>query len=168
MKTTDIEKLYQEYVLPTYAQVPVCLVKGKGSRVWDLENKEYIDFFPGWGVSGLGHCHPEVVSAVKHQARKIMHISNNYLNVKQAKLAQALSKMAFPGRAFFCNSGAEANEAAIKFARKYGSDSGRFEIITTKLSFHGRTLGSIAATGQEKVRQGFGPVLPGFRLCGVQ
>lgn len=165
MKTKDIQKLYQEYVLPTYTQVPVCLVKGKGSRVWDLEGKEYLDFFPGWAVSGLGHCHPVVTSAIKEQARKIVHVSNNFLNPKQALLAQEISKSSFPARVFFCNSGAEATEAALKFARKYGSETGRYEVITMKQSFHGRTLAAITATGQDKVKKGFDPLPAGFKYA---
>lgn len=165
MNTQDIQLLYQEFILPTYTQVPLCLVKGKGSRVWDIQGKEYIDFFPGWAVSGLGHCHPEVVNAIKDQARKILHVPNNFLNVKQAFLAAELSKAAFPARAFFCNSGAEANEAAIKFARKYGAENGRFEIITMKKSFHGRTLAALTATGQEKVQTGYTPLPEGFRYA---
>lgn len=165
MNTSDVQKLYAEYVLPTYTHLPLCLVKGKGSRVWDLHGKEYLDFFPGWGVSGLGHCHPEVVSAIKDQARKILHISNNYLNLKQAQLAREIVKSSFPGRVFFCNSGAEAVEAAVKFARKYGHESGRFEIITMKNSFHGRTLAAITATGQEKYQKGFDPLPAGFRYA---
>lgn len=165
MKTQDIVQLYSQYILPTYTQVPVCLVKGKGSRVWDLEGKEYIDFFPGWAVSGLGHCHPAVVNAIKNQARKILHISNNFYNLKQVQLAAEISKHSFPARVFFCNSGAEASEAAIKFARKYGSDTGRFEIITFDRSFHGRTSGAMAATAQEKIRKGFDPLLAGFRYA---
>jgi len=162
VKTRDVQRLYAENVLPTYTQVPLCLVKGKGSRVWDLEGREYLDFFPGWAVSGLGHCHPAVVNAVKDQLRKILHISNNFLNLKQAELARTISEASFPSRVFFCNSGAEATEAAVKFARKYGHDSGRFEIITMKQSFHGRTLAAIAATGQEKVQKGFDPLPAGF------
>lgn len=162
MKTKDIAALYQEYILPTYTQVPVCLVKGKGSRVWDLEGKEYIDFFPGWAVSGLGHCHPIVTNAIKEQSRKIIHVANNFLNAKQALLGQELSKNAFPARSFFCNSGAEATEAAVKFARKYGHDSGRYEVITMRQSFHGRTLAAITATGQDKVKKGFEPLPAGF------
>ncbi len=165
MKTKDIQALYQQYVLPTYTQVSVCLVKGKGSRVWDLEGREYLDFFPGWAVSGLGHCHPAVVNAVKEQARKMFHVSNNFLNPKQALLAEAISKASFPARSFFCNSGAEATEAAVKFARKYGHDSGRYEIITMKQSFHGRTLAAIAATGQDKVKKGFEPLPAGFKYA---
>ena len=165
MKTKDIQNLYSGYVLPTYTQVPVCLVKGKGSRVWDINGKEYIDFFPGWAVSGLGHCHPAVVNAIKEQARKILHISNNFLNAKQAALAAEIIKNSFPGRVFFCNSGAEATESAVKFARKYGYDTHRYEIITMRQSFHGRTLAAITATGQDKVKKGFEPLPEGFRYA---
>jgi len=163
MKTTDVQKLYENYILPTYAQVPVCLVKGKGSKVWDLEGKEYLDFFPGWAVSGLGHCHPKIVSAIKEQAQKILHISNNFLNLTQARLAERMVKESFPGKVFFCNSGAEAVEASIKFARKFGHESGRFEIITMKNAFHGRTLAAVTATGQKKYLEGFGPLPEGFK-----
>lgn len=162
MKTTDVQKLYSEFVLPTYTQVPICLVKGKGSRVWDLEGKEYLDLFPGWGVSGLGHCHPAVINAIKHQARTLLHVPNNFLNLKQAELAGVISEVSFPARVFFCNSGAEANEGAIKFAKKYGSETGRFEIVTMKRSFHGRTLAAMRATGQEKFHQGFEPLMERF------
>lgn len=165
MKTREIQKLYEEYVLPTYTQLPVCLVKGKGSRVWDVEGKEYLDFFPGWAVSGIGHCHPMVSAAIKEQARKIIHVSNNFLNVKQALLAKEISTNAFPARSFFCNSGAEAADGAIKFARKYGHDTGRYEIITMKQSFHGRTLAALTATGQEKVQKGFNPLPEGFKYA---
>jgi acetylornithine/N-succinyldiaminopimelate aminotransferase len=162
MKTTDVQKIYDEYVMPTYTRLPVCLVKGKGSRVWDLEGKEYLDFFPGWAVSGIGHCHPRVVNAIKEQARKMLHVANNFLNIKQAELARTISEASFPARIFFCNSGAEANEGAIKFAKKYGSDTGRFEIITMKNSFHGRTLAAMRATGQDKFHQGFEPLMEKF------
>jgi acetylornithine/N-succinyldiaminopimelate aminotransferase len=162
MKTDDIQKLYEEYVMPTYTRVPVCLVKGKGSRVWDFEGKEYLDFFPGWAVSGIGHCHPIVVNAIKEQTRKILHVANNFMNPKQAELARTISEASFPSRIFFCNSGAEANEGAIKFAKKYGSETGRFEIITMKKSFHGRTLAAMRATGQDKFHQGFQPLMEKF------
>lgn len=165
MKTQDIQHLYSEYILPTYTQIPVCLVKGKGSRVWDLEGREYIDFFPGWAVSGIGHCHPDVVNAIKHQARKIIHISNNFLNVKQGELAREISVNGFPCKVFFCNSGAEASEGAIKFARRFGQKTGRFEIISFRKSFHGRTLGAMTATGQERIHQGFDPLPQGFRYA---
>jgi acetylornithine/N-succinyldiaminopimelate aminotransferase len=165
MKTNDVIKIYDEFVLPTYTKLPVCLVKGKGSRVWDLEGKEYLDFFPGWAVSGLGHCHPLVVNAIKEQARKMIHIPNNFYNLKQAQLAEEISHASFPSRVFFSNSGAEANEGAIKFARKYGSETGRYEIITMRQSFHGRTLATITATAQEKVQKGFAPLPEGFRYA---
>ena len=162
MKTNEVQKLYSQYLLPTYRQMPVCLVKGKGSKVWDLAGKEYLDFFPGWAVSGLGHCHPMVVSAIKEQAQKMLHISNNFLNLKQAQLAAEIVKSSFPGKLFFCNSGAEAVEAAIKFARKFGSATGRYEIISMRDSFHGRTLAAITATGQPKYQQGYEPLPVGF------
>ena len=165
MKTADVQKLYSEFVMPTYTRVPVCLVKGKGSRVWGLEGKVYLDFFPGWAVSGIGHCHPIVVNAIKEQARKMLHVANNFLNVKQAELARVISEASFPARIFFGNSGAEANEGAIKFAKKYGSESGRFEIITMKNSFHGRTLAAMTATGQEKFHEGFQPLMEKFRYA---
>lgn len=162
MKTNEVQKLYSQYLLPTYRQMPVCLVKGKGSKVWDLAGREYLDFFPGWAVSGLGHCHPMVVSAIKEQAQKMLHISNNFLNLKQAQLAAEIVKSSFPGKVFFCNSGAEAVEAAIKFARKFGSSTGRYEIISMRDSFHGRTLAAITATGQPKYQQGYEPLPVGF------
>lgn len=165
MKTTDVQKLYHEYVLPTYTQVPLCLVKGKGSWVWDLHGTKYLDFFPGWAVSGLGHCHPRVIHAVKEQSRKILHVPNNLLNPKQAELARTICEVSFPSRVFFCNSGAEANEGAIKFARKYGSETGRYEIITMQKSFHGRTLAAMSATGQEKFHEGFHPLVEKFHYA---
>lgn len=165
MKTRDVEKLYEEYVLPTYKRTAVCPVKGKGSRVWDLEGREYLDFFPGWGVSGIGHAHPRVTHAIKNQAKKIIHASNNFYILKQAQLAQAIVKNSFSSRVFFGNSGAEANEAAIKFCRLYGSDAGRHEMITFTKSFHGRTMGAMAATGQEKIHQGFYPLVEKFHYA---
>ena len=163
MNTKDIEALYQKYVLPTYSRTSVCLVKGKGSKVWDLEGKEYLDFFPGWAVSGLGHCHPAVVHALKHQAPKLLHVPNSFYSVKQAQLAQKIVERSFPGRVFFCNSGAEAMETAIKFVRKFGTGSGRYEMITMEGSFHGRTLAALTATGQEKYHKGFEPLPEGFK-----
>ena len=163
MKTKDVAALYDQYVLPTYTKVPLCLVKGKGLKVWDLEGREYLDFFSGWAVSGLGHCHPDVVRAITHQARKMIHIPNNYYGPKQAQLAQKIVQHSFPSRVFFCNSGAEAMEGAIKFAHKFGSVSGRFEIITMQGSFHGRTLAALTATGQEKYQKGFEPLPAGFK-----
>ena len=151
MNNQDVSNLYSQFVLPTYKQYPICLVKGKGSHVWDLEGKEYLDFFPGWAVSGLGHCHPEVIHAIKHQVGKILHVPNHFLNLQQAQLAREIIKASFPGRVFFSNSGAEAIEGAIKFARKFGHETGRYEIISMTQSFHGRTLGAMAASGPEKI-----------------
>jgi len=163
MTTEKILELYTDYIMPTYVQIPMALSKGKGARVWDAEGKEYLDFFPGWAVSGLGHCHPRVAKAVQKQVGKIIHISNNYLNELQGRLAQLIIKNSFEGKVFFSNSGAEANEGAIKLARKYGNSTKRYEIITMEKSFHGRTMACISATGQEKVKIGFEPLLEGFK-----
>jgi predicted acetylornithine/succinylornithine family transaminase len=161
MKITDIFTAYQDYILPTYTKTTLVFVKGKGSRLWDIQNKPYLDFFPGWGVGNLGHCHPKVMQAVRDQISKLIFIPNNYYHLPQAKLAKELIYWAFPGKVFFCNSGAEANEAAIKFSRKFGQ--GRFEIITFENSFHGRTLAALAATGQKKYQDGFEPLPAGFK-----
>jgi len=161
MKITDIFRAYQDYILPTYTKTPLVFVKGKGSRLWDIQNKPYLDFFPGWGVGNLGHCHPKVMQAVREQVGKLIFIPNNYYHLPQAKLAKELIYWTFPGKVFFCNSGAEANEAAIKFSRKFGQ--GRFEIITFENSFHGRTLAALAATGQKKYQNGFEPLPVGFK-----
>ncbi|MDD5504680.1 MAG: aspartate aminotransferase family protein [Candidatus Omnitrophica bacterium] len=158
----EIINLANSYILNTYKRVPVVFVKGRGSYVWDQDGKKYLDFFPGWAVSGLGHCHKSVVSSVIRQLKEIIHVSNNYYSYPQAVLAQKLSASAFGGKVFFCNSGAEANEAAIKLARAYGSRDGRYKIITMEKSFHGRTMATLTATGQEKVKTGFYPLLEGF------
>ncbi|MDP8262768.1 MAG: aspartate aminotransferase family protein [Candidatus Ancaeobacter aquaticus] len=155
--------LYDKYVLNTYTKTPIVFVKGKGSYLWDDKGNKYLDFFPGWGVSGLGHCPKAVVSAIKKQVDTLMHISNNYYNELQGKLAEIISKQSFGGKVFFCNSGAEANEAAIKLVRKYGSKVGRYEVITMLKSFHGRTLAAVSATGQKQFHDGFRPLVPGFR-----
>ncbi|MFA5146291.1 MAG: aspartate aminotransferase family protein [Candidatus Omnitrophota bacterium] len=161
-KTAKVVHVYDKYIMDTYKRVPLCLEKAKGARVWDIDGREYLDFFPGWAVSGTGHCHPKVVKAIEGQAKKILHVSNNYYSGMQAKLAEAIIKNSFPGKVFFANSGAEANEAAVKLARKYGHDKGRFEVITMTKSFHGRTLAMITATGQDKVKHGFEPLPQGF------
>lgn len=155
--------LYNKYIIPCYTKNPVVIVRGKGSLVWDNAGKRYLDLFPGWGVNGLGHCHPGVVNAVKKQAKKLIHVPNNYYIEPQARLAQLLIGNSFPGKCFFCNSGAEANEAAIKITRKYGNQNNRYEIITCDNSFHGRTLATITATGQKKYQEGFEPLVPGFK-----
>ena len=163
---TNTEKIiekYNKYIMPTYIHSDVALVKGRGIKVWDAEGTEYLDFFPGWAVSGLGHCHKKVVAAVREQVKKIIHVSNNYYNELQGDLAEQIIGNSFEGKVFFANSGAEANECAIKLARKYGSPNGKYEIITMEKSFHGRTLATITATGQDKVKIGFAPLPEGFR-----
>lgn len=161
MKQEEIFESYKEYILPTYTKVARIFVKGKGSKLWDIHDKEYLDFFPGWGVGNLGHCHPKVMSAVRDQVSKLIFIPNNYYHPGQAALAKEIIYRAFAGKVFFCNSGAEANEGAIKFCRKFGAGS-RYEIITFENSFHGRTLGALAATGQKKYQEGFAPLPQGF------
>lgn len=161
MKQQEVFDNYKDYIMSTYTKVPLVFVKGKGSRLWDMQNKVYLDFFPGWGVGNLGHCHPKVMQAVRDQISKLIFIPNNYYHILQAKLAGEIIYWAYPAKVFFCNSGAEATEAAIKFSRKYGC--GRYEIITFQDSFHGRTLGALAATGQQKYQQGFAPLPEGFK-----
>jgi len=161
MKMEEIFQAYKEYILPTYIKFPLVFVKGKGSRLWDIYNKVYLDLFPGWGVGNLGHCHPKVMSAVRDQISKLIFIPNNYYHIPQAKLAKEIVFWSYPAKVFFCNSGAEANEGAIKFSRKFGK--GRYEIITFDNSFHGRTLAAIAATGQKKYQEGFSPLPVGFK-----
>jgi acetylornithine/N-succinyldiaminopimelate aminotransferase len=161
MKIQEIFESYKNYIMPTYTKTPLVFVKGKGSRLWDIQGKEYLDFFPGWGVGNLGHCHPKVMQAVRDQISKLIFVPNNYYNVPQAKLAKELTRWTYPSKVFFCNSGAEANESAIKLSRKFGM--GRFEIITFDNSFHGRTLATLAATGQKKYQQGFQPLPEGFK-----
>jgi len=161
MKKEEIFKEYGEHILPTYLKIPLVFVKGKGSRLWDIHNRVFLDFFPGWGVNNLGHCHPKVMSAVRDQSARLIFVPNSFYNLCQAQLARELSFYTFPAAYFFCNSGAEANEAAIKFARQFGA--GRHEIITFENAFHGRTMGALAATGQEKYQRGFEPMLSGFK-----
>ena len=161
-QTEEVMQLYYEYVMPTYTKSPLVMVKGKGIKAYDIEGKEFLDFFPGWAVSGLGHCHPKVVKAIKGQVGKIIHVSNNYYNELQAKLAKKIIENSFDGKVFFCNSGAEAVESAIKLARKVGYPSGKYEIITMEDSFHGRTLAAITATAQPKYQEGFAPLPGGF------
>ncbi|KPK98626.1 MAG: acetylornithine aminotransferase [Omnitrophica WOR_2 bacterium SM23_72] len=161
MKKEEVFQSYKDFIMPTYTKVPLTFVKGKGSKLWDFQGRVYLDFFPGWGVGNLGHCHPKVMQAVRDQVSKLIFIPNNYHHVPQAKLAKEIVYRTYPAKVFFCNSGAEANEAAIKFARKYGA--GRYEIITFENSFHGRTLAALAATGQKKYQEGFAPLPEGFK-----
>jgi acetylornithine/N-succinyldiaminopimelate aminotransferase len=162
MNKLEILKTYDDYILSTYTRIPVIFVKGKGMTLIDITGKKYLDFFPGWGVNNVGHCHPKVMSAVRDQIGKLIHIPNNLHHPHQAKLAKIIIQNSFPGKVFFCNSGAEACEAAIKFARAYGKGD-RYEIITMENSFHGRTLGALTATGQPKYQAGFAPLVPGFK-----
>ncbi len=143
-------------LLPVYSP-ELLLVRGNGSWVWTLDGGKYLDFATGIGVCSLGHSHPKISEAVARQAARLSHVSNLYLTQPQTELAELLLKEAFPGRVFFANSGAEANEAMIKLARKHGNTSGKSEIITMENSFHGRTLATLAATGRKKYREGFGP-----------
>jgi acetylornithine/N-succinyldiaminopimelate aminotransferase len=165
MTNEEIISLNSRYLMAVYPRAPIALVRGQGCRVWDADGNEYLDFFASTIVASLGHAHPRVTRAINEQAGKILHVSNLHHSEPQARLAELLCTHSFADRVFLCNSGAEANEAAIKLARKYGADhgDGRFEIITALGSFHGRTIATITATGQEKVRRGFQPLPEGFR-----
>ncbi len=160
LSSQEIRDLTSKYLMPNYRRLPVTVVRGQGSRVWDADGKEYLDLFPGWGVSGLGHCHPRVVEAVREQAGRIFHMANNFQVAEQAYFAQILSTKGSGQQCFFSNSGAEANEGAIKLARLYCQP--KYKIITLMNSFHGRTFAAISATGQPSYQAGFTPVVPGF------
>lgn len=165
----EIKKILEEsnhYIMNTYDRLPLVLRKGRGMHVWSSEGKEYLDFVGGIAVNILGHCHPRIVIALQKQAQRLLHVSNLYHNEPQIKLAKLLVEHSFADKVFFCNSGAEANEAAIKLARKYAKENmqgNRFEIITALNSFHGRTLAALTATGQKKFQKGFEPLVAGFR-----
>ncbi len=166
MSNADLIALAEKYVAPTYGRYPVALVRGEGCRVWDADGKEYLDFVSGIAVCNLGHCHPAVTEAMRRQAGELVHVSNLYHIEPQIRLAQRLAENSFGDKTFFCNSGTEACEAAIKLARKFSYKNhgeGRHEILTFDLSFHGRTMASLSATAQEKFHKGFGPLLDGFR-----
>ncbi|MFO7749323.1 MAG: acetylornithine transaminase [Desulfobacteraceae bacterium] len=153
------------YILNTYPRQQTVFVKGRGSTLWDDKGRSYTDFLAGIAVAGLGHCHPGVVRAMAEQAEKLIHVSNLYYTEPQAELAELLVEKSFADKVFFANSGAEANEAAIKLARRYFSqknETGRFKIITMDKSFHGRTMATLSATGQAKIKQGFSPLVDGF------
>jgi acetylornithine aminotransferase len=155
-----------KYIMRTYGRYPIVPVRGEGCRLWDADGKEYLDFLGGVAVNNLGHCHPKVVAALQKQAAELIHCSNYYQIPQQIELAELLCNHSFADKAFFCNSGAEANEAAIKLARKYSRDTygpERYEIITAADSFHGRTMATVSATGQEKVQRFFDPLLHGFK-----
>ena len=166
MDTKTLMEWSGKYHTPNYGRTPICLVRGDGLRVWDSDGREYLDFTSGLAVTSLGHCHPRVTGAIQEAAATLLHVSNIFFTAPQAHLAKLLCEHSFADRVFFGNSGAEANEAAIKLARKYAKDrlaSDRFEIIATRNSFHGRTLATVSATGQEKYQHGFEPMLPGFK-----
>jgi predicted acetylornithine/succinylornithine family transaminase len=153
---------FERHVIPNYRRFPVCLVRGEGSHVWDAEGNRYLDLFPGWGCNLIGHCPPRVVEAVREQVGQLIHVPNTWYIEAQGAFAQALSERSFGGQCFFCNSGAEANEAAIKLARAHGHESGRYKIVTMLNGFHGRTYAALTATAQPKYHAGFEPMVPGF------
>jgi len=157
----ETAELFRDYVIPNYGRFPVALVRGEGSWVWDDQGRRYLDFFPGWGCNLLGHCPPTVVEAVQRQVAQLIHVPNTWHTEVQGRWAKLLSERSFGGQAFFCNSGAEANEAAIKLARLHASDS-RYKIITFEGGFHGRTYAATSATAQPKYHEHIGPLLPGF------
>ncbi|MBK9307496.1 MAG: acetylornithine transaminase [Nitrospira sp.] len=165
MPTEELKDDAATYLMQTYSRQPISIARGRGAKVYDLEGREYIDFVGGIAVNVLGHGHPDLVQAIQRQAAQLIHTSNLYYTEPQVRLARLLVDHSFADRVFFCNSGAEANEAAIKLARRYGHErhgAKRFEVITMKNSFHGRTLGMLTATGQDKVQKGFEPLMPGF------
>ena len=166
MNSEGIYSLSDAHVMQTYRRYPLALVRGRGMKVWDADGREYLDFLAGIAVCNLGHCHPLVVHAIAEQAKTLMHVSNLYYIEPQAQLAAMLAEKSFADRVFFCNSGAEANEAAIKLARRYAREVRGIEaaeIITMNYSFHGRTMATLSATGQEKIQIGYQPLLTGFR-----
>jgi acetylornithine aminotransferase/acetylornithine/N-succinyldiaminopimelate aminotransferase len=164
---TSTAEVYDAYVVKNYARPALTLVRGRGCSVWDDQDREYLDFTSGIGVSALGHCHPVWVEAVRRQAGELIHVSNLFRNPLQGELARQLVLRSGPGRVFFCNSGAEANEALLKLARLHGikksGEEGRcFKVICAQHAFHGRTFGGMSATPQEKIQKGFRPLVPGF------
>jgi acetylornithine/N-succinyldiaminopimelate aminotransferase len=161
--TSDTIAQFDRYVIGNYRRYPVCLVRGEGSWIWDAEGNRYLDFFPGWGCNLVGHCPPKIVEAVREQVGLLIHVPNTWYMEAQGQFAEMLSERSFGGKAFFCNSGAEANEAAIKLARAVGNPQGRSTIITMEGGFHGRTYAALTATAQPKYHAGFEPMVPGFR-----
>jgi acetylornithine aminotransferase/acetylornithine/N-succinyldiaminopimelate aminotransferase len=166
MDTKTLMEWSAKYHTPNYGRTPIVLVRGEGTRVWDSDGKEYLDFTTGIAVTSLGHCHPVITGAIREAAATLLHVSNIFHTAPQVHLAKLLVEHSFADRVFFCNSGAEANEAALKIARKYGKErlaTDRYEVIATHNSFHGRTLATVTATGQPKYQHGFEPLMPGFK-----
>ena len=161
ISSADTVALFKRYVIGNYRRYPVNLVRGEGCHVWDSEGERYLDFFPGWGCNLLGHCPPRVVAAVQDQVARLVHVPNTWHMDLQGRWAELLSQRSFGGQAFFCNSGTEANEAAIKLARLHTPPE-KYKIITFEGGFHGRTLGATAATAQPKYHEGLGPLMAGF------
>lgn len=160
----EIISLFDQYVIPNYTRYPVALVRGDGPFVWDAEGVRYIDFFPGWGCNMFGHCPKPVVKALQEQVERLLHVPNTWYMEEQGLWAKMLSERSFGGKAFFCNSGAEANEAAIKLTRLH-TPKGKYKIITFYNAFHGRTMATVTATAQQKYHEGLEPLLPGFVYC---
>jgi acetylornithine/N-succinyldiaminopimelate aminotransferase len=162
--TQEVIELYNKYVIANYKRLPLVAVKGDGALLWDADGKRYIDLFAGWAVTGVGHCHPRLVEAIARQAAMLIYMPNTWHSEPQARLAEWIATTGFGGKTFFCNSGAEANEAAIKLARIHASakGKGRYKFITFENSFHGRTFAAITATAQPKYQEGFRPLVPGF------
>ncbi len=161
MTTQETIDLFNKYVIANYGRLPRVIVKGEGCYLYDAEGNKILDMFPGWAVSGLGHCHPKVVEAIRKQVGELIHIDNTFYSEPQGELAKLLSERAFGGKCFFCNSGAEANEAALKLARLHTAKE-KYKFITAEGSFHGRTFATVTATAQPKYHEGFLPLLPGF------
>ena len=161
MTTQETIELFDKYVIANYGRLPRVIVKGEGCYMYDVDGNKILDMFPGWAVSAIGHCHPRVVDALRKQAGELLHIDNTFYSEQQGELAKLLSERAFGGKCFFCNSGAEANEAALKLARLHTSQE-KYKFITAEGSFHGRTFATVTATAQPKYHEGFLPLLPGF------
>ncbi len=161
MTTQETIQLFNQYVIANYGRLPRVMVKGEGCYIWDADGNKILDMFPGWAVSGIGHCHPKVVEAVRKQVGELIHMDNTFYSEPQGRFAKMLSERAFGGKVFFCNSGAEANEAALKLARLHTAKH-KYKFITCEGSFHGRTFATVTATAQPKYHEGFLPLLPGF------
>ena len=161
MNTQDVISIFNDYVIANYGRLPKVITKGQNNTLQDLDGNTILDMFPGWAVSGIGHCHPKVVEAICKQAGELLHIDNTFYTIEQGQLAKMLSERAFGGQCFFCNSGAEANEAALKLARRH-TPREKYKFITAEKSFHGRTFATVTATGQPQYHDGFLPLPPGF------